>query len=126
MMNLNLFAMATPSPLFEGLWRHPEDRSATGYRSLDYWNSISTAGTGALSGQSAVWTGSEMLVWGARDGSSASNLGGRYNPSSNSWTAPSASRAKSVGEHRLPCGFRQSTPGGPLRQPVSQLARTAS
>ena len=39
-MHVNVFAMATPSPLFEGLWRHPEDRSATGYRSLDYWTTM--------------------------------------------------------------------------------------
>jgi long-chain alkane monooxygenase len=39
-MHINVFSMATPSPLFEGLWRHPEDHSAQGYRSLDYWTSM--------------------------------------------------------------------------------------
>ncbi len=27
----------SPAPQFEGLWRHPTDESAEGYRSLDYW-----------------------------------------------------------------------------------------
>ena len=36
----------------------------------------------------AVWTGSEMIVWGGFDGGSVLfNTGGRYNPSTNSWTA---------------------------------------
>jgi FMN-dependent oxidoreductase (nitrilotriacetate monooxygenase family) len=30
----------SPSPQFEGLWRHPEDRTSSGYRSLDYWIAI--------------------------------------------------------------------------------------
>ena len=43
----------------------------------------------------AVWTGSEMIVWG---GERANNLvplntGGRYNPSTNSWTATSIGNA---------------------------------
>ena len=37
----------------------------------------------------AVWTGSEMIVWGG----SISNTGGRYNPSMNSWTATSTTNA---------------------------------
>jgi FMN-dependent oxidoreductase (nitrilotriacetate monooxygenase family) len=36
-IHLNVLTQATPAPLFEGLWRHPDDRSATGYRSLEYW-----------------------------------------------------------------------------------------
>jgi N-acetylneuraminic acid mutarotase len=36
----------------------------------------------------AVWTGSEMIVWGGYNGSNF-NTGGRYNPSSDSWTATS-------------------------------------
>jgi N-acetylneuraminic acid mutarotase len=37
----------------------------------------------------AVWTGSEMVVWGGRVGAVRSNTGGRYNPSTDSWTATS-------------------------------------
>ena len=36
----------------------------------------------------AVWTGSEMIVWGGNTGFSRFlNTGGRYNPSTNSWSA---------------------------------------
>lgn len=41
-----------------------------------------TSGTGAPSARSshrAVWTGSEMIIWGS------SNTGGRYNPETNTW-----------------------------------------
>ncbi|KAA2265857.1 NtaA/DmoA family FMN-dependent monooxygenase [Solihabitans fulvus] len=36
-MYLNVLTQCIPAPLFEGMWRHPEDQSALGYRSLDYW-----------------------------------------------------------------------------------------
>lgn len=36
-----------------------------------------------------VWTGSEMIVWGGFDGSSYLNSGGKYNPSTDSWSATS-------------------------------------
>src|SRR5439155_26130295 len=51
----------------------------------DSWapTSTSNAPTGR-NGHSAVWTGSEMIVWG-----SGSNTGGRYNPSTDSWTPTS-------------------------------------
>src|SRR5262249_8747215 len=36
----------------------------------------------------AVWIGSEMIVWGGEDVSGGVlNTGGRYNPSTDSWTA---------------------------------------
>jgi N-acetylneuraminic acid mutarotase len=38
------------------------------------------------SGHVAVWTGSEMIVWGGQGNSSSLNDGGRYNPASNAWT----------------------------------------
>ena len=37
----------------------------------------------------AVWTGSEMIVWGGDHSGSLLNTGGRYNPSTDSWTATS-------------------------------------
>ena len=39
-MHLNVMTQCSPSPQFEGLWRHPADGSSTGYRSLDYWTSV--------------------------------------------------------------------------------------
>ncbi|HEV2371926.1 MAG TPA: LLM class flavin-dependent oxidoreductase [Streptosporangiaceae bacterium] len=41
-MYLNVFTQCSPSPQFKGFWRHPADRSATGYRSLEYWTDLAT------------------------------------------------------------------------------------
>lgn len=40
-MLLNVLTQCIPSPFFEGLWRHAEDRTAEGYRSLAYWVEVS-------------------------------------------------------------------------------------
>jgi N-acetylneuraminic acid mutarotase len=40
----------------------------------------------------AVWTGTEMIVWG---GDTPGNTGGRYNPATNSWVATSTTNAPS-------------------------------
>ena len=37
----------------------------------------------------AVWTGTEMIMWGGFDYSTSLNTGGRYNPATDSWTATS-------------------------------------
>ena len=53
------------------------------------WTSLAGAtGTppAARGGHTAVWTGSEMIVWGGGNGSYL-NDGGRYNPTANSWTS---------------------------------------
>jgi long-chain alkane monooxygenase len=39
-MHLNVFTQCSPSPQFKGMWRHPADASASGYRSLGYWTSV--------------------------------------------------------------------------------------
>jgi N-acetylneuraminic acid mutarotase len=57
----------------------------------DTWTATTTSN--APSGRyyhTAVWTGSEMIVWGGRGGL---NTGGRYNPSTDSWTATSLTNA---------------------------------
>src|SRR5262249_43442382 len=43
----------------------------------------------------AVWTGSEMIVWGGYNGN-ALNTGGRYNPSTDSWTRTTTTNAPSA------------------------------
>ena len=43
----------------------------------------------------AVWTGTEMIVWGGFNGITNLNTGGRYNPSTDSWTATSTTNAPS-------------------------------
>jgi hypothetical protein len=54
----------------------------------DTWMATST-GTGCPSaryGHTAIWTGTEMIIWG---GSGGGNTGGRYNPSGDSWITTS-------------------------------------
>jgi N-acetylneuraminic acid mutarotase len=63
----------------------------------DTWTRISTTNvpTGRA-GHTAVWTGSEMIVWGGVGcsyGNCHLNTGGRYNPSTDSWTATSITNA---------------------------------
>ena len=62
--------------------------------STNSWMATSTAN--APSGRyyhTAVWTGSEMIVWGGTNISTIFNTGGRYNPSSDTWTATGTSGA---------------------------------
>src|SRR5439155_10178393 len=59
--------------------------------STDGWTATSTSNAPtARDGHTAVWTGSQMIVWG---GYSLLNTGGRYNPDTDSWTATSTTNA---------------------------------
>ena len=65
--------------------------------STDSWTATST--TNAPSGRylhTAVWTGSEMIVWGGVMVTDDLNTGGRYNPSTDTWTATSTTNAPSA------------------------------
>jgi hypothetical protein len=58
----------------------------------DSWTLTSTSGAPAPRAlHSAVWTGTEMIVWGGRSFSGSQetrlNSGGRFNPASNSWSS---------------------------------------
>ncbi|HZD07375.1 MAG TPA: hypothetical protein VE176_03960, partial [Candidatus Limnocylindrales bacterium] len=59
------------------------------------WTDTSTTNApDARGGHTAVWTGSEMIVWGgAIFGPTFFNTGGRYNPTTDSWTATSTTNA---------------------------------
>lgn len=49
---------------------------------------LSTSTTGAPSGRmyhTAVWTGTEMIVWGGWDGSTQFGTGAKYNPATDTW-----------------------------------------
>jgi N-acetylneuraminic acid mutarotase len=60
----------------------------------DTWTATSTIGAPvARVFHTAVWTGSEMIVWGGVDFSGYLNTGGRYNPTTDSWTATSTASA---------------------------------
>jgi hypothetical protein len=70
--------------------------AATGTTCMDNWGATSTANApSARSSHTAVWTGSEMIVWGGTDnhGYTHLNTGGRYNPTTDSWTATTRSNA---------------------------------
>jgi N-acetylneuraminic acid mutarotase len=62
------------------------------------WSATATAGAAtARSTHSAVWTGTEMIVWGGLTTAQAAlNTGGRYNPTSNTWSAVATSGAPSA------------------------------
>jgi N-acetylneuraminic acid mutarotase len=57
--------------------------------SADSWTAMSSVNApSARASVTAVWTGSEMIIWGGCFGGECqytTNTGGRYNPSSNSW-----------------------------------------
>ena len=57
--------------------------------STDSWVATTTTGApDARIGHTAVWTGSEMIVWGGpTTAAGLLNTGGRYNPNTDSWVA---------------------------------------
>ena len=63
--------------------------------STDSWTATSTTNApDARYYHTAIWSGSEMIVWGGvANGSNFLNTGGRYNPSTDSWTATSTTNA---------------------------------
>src|SRR5438105_15623846 len=65
--------------------------------STNTWTSTTTMNAPATrTGHTAVWTGSEMIIWGGWNGlSSLFNSGGKYDPVTNSWTATSSSNSPS-------------------------------
>jgi N-acetylneuraminic acid mutarotase len=75
------FGMISPGPLNTGGRYNP---------STDSWAATSTANApDARFDHTAVWTGSEMIVWGGDYFGPLSDTGGRYNPTTDSWTATS-------------------------------------
>src|SRR5947207_764384 len=61
--------------------------------STDSWTATSTINAAARrETHTAVWIGSEMIVWGGYN-SSFLNTGGRYDPGTDSWTATSSTGA---------------------------------
>ena len=62
----------------------------------DQWGATTTTNAPeARQLHTAVWTGTEMIVWG---GGVVPNTGGRYNPATNSWTATSTTNAPTARE----------------------------
>jgi N-acetylneuraminic acid mutarotase len=60
----------------------------------DTWTATSiTNAPGARESHTAVWTGSEMIIWGGFNGSNDLNSGGRYDPTTDSWSTTSVVNA---------------------------------
>ena len=60
----------------------------------DTWTATSTTNApDARDSHTAVWTGSEMIVWGGSNTGGVLDSGGRYNPATDSWTATSINNA---------------------------------
>ena len=61
----------------------------------DTWIAITNNNApAARANHTAVWTGTEMIVWGGNDATPiAFKTGGRYNPTTNTWTATSTANA---------------------------------
>jgi N-acetylneuraminic acid mutarotase len=60
----------------------------------DTWTATTTVNApDAREAHTAIWTGSEMIVWGGTDLANFFNTGGRYNPATDSWTAISTTNA---------------------------------
>jgi N-acetylneuraminic acid mutarotase len=56
--------------------------------SANSWSLVATKGAPTIRfAHTAVWTGSEMIIWGGYNGSSYLNDGGGYNPVANSWAS---------------------------------------
>jgi len=63
----------------------------------DTWERIPKASSpSARAFHTAVWTGTEMIVWGGDTGAGFTNTGGRYNPGTDTWTATSTTNAPSA------------------------------
>ena len=62
------------------------------------WSSVETAGAPSNRySHTAVWTGSEMIIWGGGAGGVGGlDTGGRYNPTSNTWIATQTTGAPSL------------------------------
>jgi hypothetical protein len=58
------------------------------------WTAITTVNAPeARTTRTAVWTGSEMIIWGGGNFSGGLNTGSRYNPALDTWTATSTTNA---------------------------------
>jgi N-acetylneuraminic acid mutarotase len=62
--------------------------------SANTWSATSTTGAPtSRSSQTAIWTGTKMIIWGGANSTGYSNTGGIYDPSTNTWTATSTTNA---------------------------------
>jgi N-acetylneuraminic acid mutarotase len=80
---------------FDGSSTHYYNDGARYNPATNTWTAMtSTNAPTARRFHTAVWTGSEMIVWGGEDADyDRQNTGGRYNPTTDTWTATSTTGA---------------------------------
>ena len=90
-----LRAMSVATTLGQVIYTLPKIAEAGDPPCADNWTATSTTNApDARANQTAVWTGSEMIVWGGtNDFVNDLDTGGRYDPSTDSWTAISMTNA---------------------------------
>lgn len=60
------------------------------------WQPVSASGLSPREGHSAIWTGSQIIIWGGRNGATYYNDGAMYNPATDTWTAMTNTAAPSI------------------------------
>ncbi len=94
-----------PKPSFDDWWRAERDKQPAGLESVsralalptlaatgcanDTWSPTYTDVPDGRYAHTAVWTGSEVIVWGGIGDGNWTNTGGRYNPATDTWSAVS-------------------------------------
>ncbi|GEM_PF-1332471 len=90
------------------VFRLPQSAAVPEQCEGEAWTATNISGAPATrNGHAAVWTGSEMIVWGGLDGTSFFNSGGRYNPALDTWTPTTTTSAPS--ERAGPAGIWTGT-----------------
>jgi hypothetical protein len=85
-----LRAMSVATTLGQIVYTLPEIANAC----TDQWGATSTFQVPSVrTSHAAIWTGSEMIVWGGWGGGPVLNTGGIYNPTTDSWTGTSTTNA---------------------------------
>jgi N-acetylneuraminic acid mutarotase len=88
-------AMSVATTFGQVVYTLPKIADAGDPSCLDEWAATTTSNVPyGRSVHTAVWTGSEMIVWGAC--CPGQNTGGRYDPTTDSWTATSLTNAPSA------------------------------
>ena len=84
----------SPTPLQMGIYE-PLARNLSPLDCIDdTWTATTTVNAPeARTTRTAVWTGSEMIIWGGGNLHGGLNTGGRYNPALDAWTAISITNA---------------------------------
>ena len=72
-----------------------DTETKVGYITVYNWAALSAAPIAGREEHTAVWTGTEMIIWGGRTSSGFTNTGARFNPSTGLWTSTSTAGAPS-------------------------------